>query len=84
MTRAFRCKQCGAIVESDNLPPTMREIYLTLEDAKLCEVCGGHLVIVKGKSMTTKPENLEECSHERKTNDIDVKPKIESEASKND
>ena len=45
MTRAFRCKQCGAIVESDNFPPTMREIYLTLEDAKLCEVCGGHLKI---------------------------------------
>jgi len=57
MTRAFKCKECGNIVDWDSYPPSMREIYLTLEDAKLCEVCGGNLVIVKGKFMTTKPEN---------------------------
>ena len=43
MTRAFRCKLCGAIVESDNYPPSMRETYLRLEDAKLCGTCWGHM-----------------------------------------
>jgi len=43
MTRAFRCKLCGTPVECDNYPPSMRETYLRLEDAKLCETCWKHL-----------------------------------------
>ena len=84
MTRAFKCKECGNIVDFDSYPPGLREIYLTLESAKLCEVCGGDLKIVKEEPMATNIWKDEECSHTRKTDDINGKPKIESEASKND
>jgi len=47
MTRAFKCKECGAIVDFDSYPPSMREIYLTLENAGRCEICGGDLKIDK-------------------------------------
>jgi len=50
MTRAFRCEDCGKVVDFDSYPPSMREIYLTLEYARLCEVCGGHLKIGEGET----------------------------------
>jgi len=64
MTRAFKCKECGNIVDFDSYPPGLREIYLTLEHAKLCEVCGGDLKIVKEDPMATNLMKDEECSHE--------------------
>jgi len=64
MTRAFKCKECGNIVDFDSYPPGLREIYLTLEHAKLCEVCGRDLKIVKEEPMATKLMKDEECSHD--------------------
>ena len=64
MTRAFKCKECGNIVDFDSYPPSMREIYLTLESAKLCEVCGGDLKIVKEEPMATNIWKDEKCSHD--------------------
>jgi len=45
MTRAFKCKKCGKIVDFDSYPPSMRETYLALENVKLCAVCSECLAL---------------------------------------
>lgn len=39
VTKAYKCRECGVIVDFDSYPPEMRETYLRLKSMGLCERC---------------------------------------------